>query len=126
MQPGTSLVVGSAVGDEVVAVTVWGDWVSPLFDVSLRVRLLTIVDGRLAGNRELELPRAGPDARLAVLRDLRVTTVFCGAISEYLLDRAAAEGIAVAPYRFGRASDVVETYLSGTVPDDATAEPEWR
>lgn len=115
---------------ERVAVAVWGERVSPLFDVSRRALLLDLAEGRVVGRDEVELPEGSGEASLAVLRRHGVTTLLCGAVSEELALRAAAVGLELVPFLAGEVEAVISAYLASRLPNDAFAMPgcggRWR
>lgn len=65
-----------------VAMTVWGNRISPVFDSAQTVLLAHIEDGEIVGQRREFLPRlvASGIARMLVEKD--IDTLICGAISE--------------------------------------------
>jgi len=76
-------------GQERIAVTVWGERISPVLDVSSRALLLTVQDGQTGDRTELKLPDAG-GAKLAALSSQGIQTVLCGAVSQAVAEQAAA------------------------------------
>ena len=109
---------------------VWGERVSPLFDVSRRALLLDLAEGRVVGRDELDLPEGSGEASLAALRRHGATTLLCGAVSEELALRAAALGLELVPFLAGEVEAVIAAYLTSRLRNDAFAMPgcggRWR
>jgi hypothetical protein len=113
-------------GDETIAVTIWGERVSPLLDVARRALILTVRDGAVAGRVEAELPAGPGEAKLAALAARSVRVLLCGAVSRPLAERAAALGLHVVSFLAGDAEAVVAAHLRGELPSDAFAMPGRR
>ncbi len=112
--------------DERVAVTVWGERVSPLLDASRQALLLDLEQGRVVGRRQLSLPDGSGEAKLVTLRRHGVSTLLCGAASRELAARAAALGLELVPFLAGEVEVVIAAFLAGRLPDDALALPGCR
>lgn len=112
--------------EERIAVTVWENRISPVFDVSRRALLLTIEDRREVGREELALPDGGADAKLAVLRGHRVGTLLCGAVSQSAALHAAATGIRLLAFLAGDAEEIIAAHLGGRLPSGLFVMPGCR
>lgn len=113
------------VDGERIAVTVWGERISPLLDVAQRALLLTIREGRTIERIEFTLPGGGGETKLAAIRDLRVDTLLCGAVSRGLAQHAAALGLRLVPFLAGEVAEVVAAYLGGQLPREELTMPGW-
>jgi predicted Fe-Mo cluster-binding NifX family protein len=93
-----------------VAIPVWNDRVSPVFDVSRSLRVFDIHDGAVvsASNRRLK----GESRALALLK-LGVDLVICAAISTSLESTLWVSGIEVLPGICGSAEEIVEAFAGG-------------
>lgn len=109
-------------GEDRIAVTVWGGRVSPVLDVSSRALLLTVQDGQAGERTELDLPEAG-DAKLAALSSRGVQTLLCGAVSRPVAELAAAFGLRLVPFLAGDVELVIAAYLSGQLPSPSLSMP---
>jgi predicted Fe-Mo cluster-binding NifX family protein len=109
-------------GQDRIAVTVWGERVSPVLDVSSRALLLTLQDGQAGERTELELPEAG-DAKLAALSNRGVRTLLCGAVSRSVAEQAAAFGLRLVPFLAGEVEQVIAAYLAGQLPQPSLSMP---
>jgi len=103
----------------ILAVAVWNGRVSPVFDHSQRLLLVEAREGGRLHEREETLDQPFPLGRVARLRELRVNTLICGAVSKPLATLISASGIRVIAFTAGEVGDVVEAFLSGGLPGPA-------
>jgi predicted Fe-Mo cluster-binding NifX family protein len=103
-----------------VAIAVWNDRVSPVFDAASRLMLVDIEDGLVRARREEVLPESFPTERAKRLTELGIEVLICGAISRQLGALVEGCGITVGPWIAGPADEVLEAYLAGRLPD-----PRW-
>ena len=120
------LPVPRLMGVHKVAATVWGERISPVFDVARRVLLLTVHDGAVVDRREIALSAATPEANLAALAALGVEELLCGAVSRSVAERAAGVGVRLVAFLAGDAEAVVSAHLEGRLPSAAFAMPGCR
>lgn len=113
-------------GAQKVAVTVWGERLSPVFDVARRVLLLTVHDGAVVDRREVELSAATGEVNLAALSALGVDLLLCGAVSRSVAERAASLGVRLVAFLAGDAEAVIGAHLDGRLPSAAFAMPGCR
>lgn len=99
-----------------VAVPVWCDRVSPVFDVADHLTIVEIF-GREAASVEEHLLRHD---RVQGLRELGVDVLICGAISHDLEERVLAAGIEVVAEIRGETCDVIRAFA-----EDKLARPEF-
>lgn len=96
-----------------IAVTVWGQRVSPVFD-SARTLLIVEIDGGTMGNvSSLAFDSDRPLELLQMLRAQQVTVVICGAVSEEPAAMLEAAGVEVIPFIAGDVGQVLERYCQG-------------
>ena len=93
-----------------IAIPVWDDRVSPVFDVARSIRVVDIVDGAVVdvSNRELE-----SEQRTATLVKLGVDLVVCSAISIPLESTLWVSGVEVIPDTCGNAEEIIQALASG-------------
>lgn len=102
-----------------VALTVWEDRISPVFD-SARDLLLADIENGETVKTSVEAFHAEPALRRpAKLFDLGICVLICGAISEPLAGMIEGYGIRLFPFITGSAARVLDAYLKGTLPDPA-------
>ena len=96
-----------------IAVTVWGQRVSPVFD-SARTLLIVEIDGGAMGNiSSLAFDPDRPLELLQMLRAQQVMVVICGAVSEEPAAMLEAAGVEVIPFIAGDVNRVLECYCQG-------------
>ncbi len=90
-----------------IAIPVWNDRVSPVFDVARSIRVADIADGAVAhlSNHELE-----NDNRAAMLAKIGVDLLICGAISIPLESTLCVAGVEVIPDTCGGAEEIITWY----------------
>ena len=96
-----------------IAVTVWGERVSPVFDAAR-----TLLIARIEGNcvHATALFAVDPDRPLELLRLLRaqqVMVIICGAVSEGPAAMIEAAGVQLIPFIAGDVQQVLSHYLQG-------------
>lgn len=98
-----------------IAVTVWGQRVSPVFDAAGTMLIAEIEGGALIGSTSLAFDPQRPQELLRVLRERRVTCLICGAISEEPAALFEAADLELIPFVAGNVQRVLETVLCGEV-----------
>lgn len=106
-----------------IAVPVWRDRISPVFDVAGSLLLVDLREGTPALRSDAILQEEDPDSRTARLGELGVDVLICGAISRPLESMLAAAGIKVIARVCGGVDDVLDAYRSGRLGDRAFAMP---
>lgn len=101
-----------------VALTVWGDLISPVFDVAQRVLIARIAEGRVAERTSVTLGPEWPYSRASKLSKMDVRVVICGAISIEFRRMLELEGIRVIPFITGGVEQVLDAYLKGSLVGD--------
>jgi predicted Fe-Mo cluster-binding NifX family protein len=105
------------------ALTVWEGRVSPVFDVSREVLVLTIEDGAVGtrSHESIETPTAAK--KIERLMEIGVQAVICGAISEPLQHELTVRGVKVIGFVAGEIDEVVASFLAGTLPTPLLSMP---
>jgi len=96
-----------------VAIPVYGDYVSNVFDFAHRLLLVDIENGRETQRREVELESRLLPQRAAQLKALGVDVLVCGAVSRLLASMVTQSGIEVLPFVTGRVDNVLGAYMTG-------------
>lgn len=94
-----------------IAITVWGNRISPVFDAASTLLLLDI-DGNDVVDRDIR--RCQPsrhESFVALLRDNEVQLLICGAICEPAVKRLESSGIEVVPFLAGEVEHLIDSYL---------------
>ena len=84
-----------------LAIPIWNDRISPVFDAAGRLLLVDIEQGRERARWEEVLSDVMPSHRMWRLAELGVNALICGGISRPLLTLLADSGISVFPWTAG-------------------------
>ncbi len=106
-----------------IALAVWGDILSPVFDSAGAVLIADIEDGKLTTTRTEDLGAQLPYSRARRLSDWGVQVLICGAISVEFARMLESFGIDVIGFISGDAHQVLDAYLEGTLIRSAYAMP---
>ena len=96
-----------------IAIPIYNDSVSNVFDFATRFLLVEIENGKEANRSEIALESQLLPQRVGQLKNLEVDVLVCGAISRALACMVTASGIEVLPYITGQVDDVLQAYLTG-------------
>ena len=96
-----------------VALSVWGERISPVFDTGSSMLVVTLDGAEESGRTTEGLREVFPPRRAARLVELGVDVLICGAISRPLASMIASYGIQVVPFVSGEAEEVLGAWLSG-------------
>jgi predicted Fe-Mo cluster-binding NifX family protein len=98
-----------------VAMTVWEDRISPVFDSARNLLVADIENGETVKTSVEALHTEPALRRPAKLFDLGVCVLICGAISEPLAGMIEGYGIRLFPFITGSAARVLDAYLKGAL-----------
>jgi len=98
-----------------IAIPIWEDKVSPVFDTASRLLIVEIEDQREVSRFEVYLDEQDISRRCFRIQGLGVDTLICGAISRPFSNMLVASGINIIPWISGHTEDVLEAYLQGTL-----------
>lgn len=96
-----------------VAVTVWGDRISPVFDASRRLLVATIEKGCIVDRSFVIFNPERPTRLTRTLAELDVPVLICGAVSQVPANVITAGGIELIPFITGEVERVLGTYAAG-------------
>jgi predicted Fe-Mo cluster-binding NifX family protein len=96
-----------------VAVTVWEERISPVFDASRRL-LIAKIEGRRITDRSYVIFDPGMPSNLAkILSELDVPVLICGAVSQVPANIMTNGGIKLIPFITGEVDRVLDVYARG-------------
>ncbi|MDP8255802.1 MAG: NifB/NifX family molybdenum-iron cluster-binding protein [Candidatus Alcyoniella australis] len=98
-----------------IALAVWGNRISPVFDSARTVLVAEIKDGKVVGKRRELLGAELPYSRALKLSGWGTRVLICGAISVGFARTIEVYRIQVIPFISGEAQQVLEAYLSGSL-----------
>ena len=93
-----------------VAVTVWEDRISPVFDASRRLLIVEIKNARITSRSFVLFDPEQPSTLVRTLVSLDVPVLICGAVSQVPATIIAAGGITLIPFVAGKINRVLEAY----------------
>lgn len=96
-----------------VAVTVWENRISPVFDASRHLLIAEIAGDRILSRSTVMFDPGIPSNLSKLLSDLGVAVLICGAVSQFPATILAADGITLIPFITGDVERVLETYAKG-------------
>ena len=109
-----------------VALPVRNGRISPVFDVAVRLIVVEFDGGVPAGRSEYSIRESGGETRAELLRELGVTILICGAISNHTARIVERCGIELMPWFVGEIDDVIDAYRSGSLGNDGFIMPGCR
>ena len=104
-----------------VAIPVYGNYVSNVFDFAHKLLLVDIKNGKETERNEVRLERLSLQQRAEKLKSLGVDVLVCGAISQVLANIVTQSGIEILPYVTGNTENVLGAYITGQL-----IRPEFR
>ncbi|MBN2018686.1 MAG: NifB/NifX family molybdenum-iron cluster-binding protein [Sedimentisphaerales bacterium] len=109
-----------------VAIPVWQDTISSVFDFADKLSL-TEIEGQTEKNRlEIPLPNEPIPQKAGRLKELDVDVLICGAISKPLAFLIIGAGIKIIPFVSGRIDEVLNAYMSGRLTESRFLMPGCR
>jgi len=96
-----------------VAIPIYGDYVSNVFDFAHRLLLVDIENGREAERCEVEIESRLLPRRAEQLKTLGVDVLVCGAVSRVLANMVTQSGIEILPFVTGRVDSILGAYMTG-------------
>ncbi len=95
-----------------LAIPVWNNRISPVFDVAERVLVIDIDSGLEVSRHEEIMDAVTYQHRSRRLHDLGVNSLICEAISKPLEELLLSSGIQVIPHTCGPLEEVIKTFIS--------------
>jgi predicted Fe-Mo cluster-binding NifX family protein len=109
-----------------IAIAHWIGRVSPVFDVSNRLLLIDIEDGREKRREDIKLTSDNPLERAQELSKLGTKILLCGAISNVMKMTLSGVGIKVFGFLCGDLEAVVGAFINGQLTDARFGMPGLR
>ena len=99
--------------DMMIAIANWQGSVSPVFDVSDRLCLVYIENGRELRREDILLKNRNPFLRAKEMAGIGVELLICGAVSHVLETALISAGIRVIGFACGNLEDVLGAFMRG-------------
>ncbi len=100
-----------------VALTVWENRVSPVFDCAQRLLIVDICERTEVGRHFEPFHWHSPYSRASKLSALGVQVLICGAVSEQCAHIIDTKGIRIIPFVAGKVDEVLDAYLKEKLND---------
>ena len=100
-----------------IAIPVWEDKVSPVFDTASRLLVLQFEDSKETGRFETYLEDRDLSRRCTLVQSLGIDVLICGAISRHFYGMLTAGGVKVIAWISGPAREIIDAYLEGNIFD---------
>ena len=94
-----------------VAVTVWENRISPLFDATHTLLIVDVHDRVVTEKCLTHFDYVSPFSRAAALEELGVETLICGGVSNFFAELIEARNIQIIPFVAGKVDEVIDAYL---------------
>ena len=96
-----------------IALTVWGDRISPVFDAATTLLLVDIANGGVRSRQFAPFDPARPSQFAEMLKQMDVSTLVCGAISEGHAHRISIGGVKLMSFVSGQTERILAVLASG-------------
>lgn len=94
-----------------MALTVWGNRISPMFDAAHMLLVVEIENTQIISRRYESFYPEFPSRLADMLEEMDVAILICGAISEMPANILEANGIKLIPFIMGDAHEVIDAYV---------------
>lgn len=99
--------------NELIAIPIFQERISPLLDEARRFALYEIADGIITQKIILNVDIETDAMRICKLKDIGVTAIISGAVSGYLSRYIVEKGLRHYPWVKGTIDEAIEAYLEG-------------
>lgn len=101
----------------------WENRIAPLFDSARQICIVEVESGKIVHEGREPLTGDLPTQKALRLKELRVATLVCGAISRPMQEMLIGCGIQVVPFVSGDLSEVIRAWISDKLKQSAFAMP---
>lgn len=106
-----------------VAITIWQERISPVFDVCREALIMEIDNGHVLSTVTEKFENPSPLKKIERLVQLGIETLICGAISESLSRDLKDRKVKVIGFIAGPVEEVIQAFLSKSLPTAALCMP---
>jgi predicted Fe-Mo cluster-binding NifX family protein len=96
-----------------VAITVWGNRISPVFDAAQTLLVAAVQDGRVLDRKTVNFRSGYFSHFLGLVEEMDVQVLICGALCKGPVKAIEAKNIEVLPFMTGEVETVLEIFISG-------------
>ena len=97
-----------------VAITIWENRISPVFDSSRMLLIAEIKDAKVIDKKYMTFNPEMPSYLIDNLNRMDIAVLICGAVSEIPAKMIEAGGISLIPFVAGHADEVLASYAKET------------
>ena len=94
-----------------IAVTIWGNRVSPVFDSAKNLMIVQVGDRQISERDYDQVDFSTMDQCLSVLKKHQVDVLICGAITDVQSETVRAASVRLFPFISGQAEAVLESFM---------------
>lgn len=98
-----------------IAIPIWEEKVSPVFDTALKLLVVNIDNNREESRFFYPIDEEDITRKCQRIRRLELDTLICGAVSQPFLQMLLSSGLDVIQEISGPAEDVLKAYLEGKI-----------
>jgi predicted Fe-Mo cluster-binding NifX family protein len=98
-----------------IAIPLFGTRISPRFDVSPEIQIITVENGKVVRNENFPVAHLTPTQRLDQLASNGVNQVICGGIDGFCFNQLGNKGIEVIHNVAGEAGEVLNLFFKGAL-----------
>ncbi|MEJ5363308.1 MAG: hypothetical protein WBK20_00760 [Spirochaetota bacterium] len=102
--------------NEIIALPIFNDRLSPLLDEARRFVVLTLNDNTISERTVIDFDEQSAFIRIERLKEMGVTVLLCGALSDVLARFIIDREILLYSWLNGTIDEVVEQYIKGALP----------
>lgn len=96
-----------------IAITVWGNRISPVFDSAQNLLVVDVDDDQIYERKLLSF-RSGLLAQfISLLEEMEVQVLICGALCKGPVNALESRGIKVLPFMTGKVDTVLDVFVRG-------------
>jgi predicted Fe-Mo cluster-binding NifX family protein len=96
-----------------IAITIWGNRISPVFDASKTLLIVKIDNGEIVDQVIMDFQAARFDFFQKSLQEMNVQFLICGAICKIWVGKLEGIGIEVVPFLTGEVERILEQFIKG-------------
>lgn len=96
-----------------IALAVWGNRISPVFDTSTTVLIVEVANGVELNRSILKIDEVGPIRRPKFLKEQGVNVLICGAITKEVTAACESSELEIIPFICGNVEQIVTAKIKG-------------
>lgn len=98
-----------------IAIPIWADRVSPVFDEACKLMLVEIENNRIMNREVFRIANDSLASKAFFLKDNSVNLILCGAVSNAYIRNLLENEIEVIPWLTGSVEEIIAAFLKGVL-----------